>query len=204
MKKLLLSLMFVFSVNANAALLSIETDKSIYNVGDTILATVNIDTNELYNNSVATIIGGYNISVAFDNLLASFIDGSDTYGTFLGQAVYEPFPGLVFSPLVTISSDNVNIQQNMEPGSTQPVNGGMVELFSIELIANTIGSGILDVVSNSSIAMLTDFWGNEIPSVTTQSASFSVEATSVPAPSTGVLALLACFGMAVSRVKARR
>jgi hypothetical protein len=40
--------------------------------------------------------------------------------------------------------------------------------------------------------------------VSTASTAFSVEATSVPAPSTGVLALLACFGMAVSRVKARR
>ncbi|WP_218396690.1 hypothetical protein [Alteromonas lipotrueae] len=202
MKKLALILIMAFTANVNAAIINVSTDQATYNVGDTILATVMLNVDELPDSAIGfgeTLVSGYDLNFTFDDSLLSFISGSESYGTGLGVVAFS-FPVLAFAGVANVSQA-ADIFADL--ATLQPDFGEFM-LFSLQFTATNVGSGILDVVSNSPIAMLTDFFGDEIPSVTTQSASFSVEATSVPAPSTGVLALLACFGMAVSRVKSRR
>ncbi len=203
MKKLVLILIMAFTANVNAAIINVSTDQATYNVGDTILATVMLNVDELPDSAIGfgeTLVSGYDLNFTFDDSLLSFISGSESYGTGLGIVAFS-FPAFAFAGVANISQ---TADIFIDLGALQPDFGEFM-LFSLQFTAMSIGSGVLDIVNNPPLAMLTDFFGAEIPGVTTQSASFSVvEATSVPAPSTGVLALLACFGMMVSRVKARR
>ena len=71
MKKFFLLLMAAATFNANAAIISITTDKDTYNVGETIMATVSA-TDLIDDNAVQTYFWGYDVSIFFDTLFVSF------------------------------------------------------------------------------------------------------------------------------------
>ena len=195
MKKFIIGLFALVGFSAQAAIINISTDQASYNVGDTITANVWIDIVELQGSNLAQpIIGGFVMSLMADATSLSYNDDSIMFGDKLGAGA--------LSALLPVGFGVYSIQSAAFTPSVFTLQAGLTsfELFSLEFTALSSVSDALFGLT----ASVTEFGSFVGAPVSTASTAFSVEATSVPAPSTGVLALLACFGMAVSRVKARR
>ena len=195
MKKLFLLLVTMATFNANAALISVSTDKAVYNVGDTVTATVSIS--DLFDaNSVQTLFSGYITSLTFDTSFLELVSGSaislNPYGTEATVTRIVPFlPVDVFA-----APPNGNILEIQSTANTLDFSSqfgrNTIGLFTVNFIANDIGDSVL-TMGPSFVSSL------PLP-VATQNASFSV--AQVPAPSTGLLAALALAGLALSRRRA--
>lgn len=188
MKKFFLLLMAAATFNANAAYISITTDKNTYNVGETITATVRAS--EVSLNGVQTYFFGYDIAVLFDSLFVSF---DQTTVTDLG-AIGIPF----FGPLNDSSANSASLSS----ATVAPVNFFQdgkteVDIFSFVLVA--LDSGIVDL--SFSEAQLSDFFGDNIADNNPQGTSFTI--AQVPAPGTFALSLLAIGGMFFARKRAK-
>ena len=195
MKKFIIGLFALVGFSAQAAIINISTDQASYNVGDTITANVWIDIVELQGSNLAQpIIGGFVMSLMADATSLSYNDDSIMFGDKLGAGA--------LSALLPVGFGVYSIQSAAFTPSVFTLQAGLTsfELFSLEFTALSSVSDALFGLT-ASVSEFGSFVGTP---VSTASTEFSVEATSVPAPSTGVLALLACFGMMVSRVKARR
>ncbi|MCQ8849119.1 hypothetical protein NQT74_11050 [Alteromonas stellipolaris] len=197
MKKFIIGLFALVGFSAQAAVINISTDQTSYNVGDTVTANVWIDIVELQGSNLAQpIISGFVMSLMADATSLEYNVGSIMFGDKLGAGA--------LSALFPVLGDTYSIQSAGVPFSTTlfTLQSGLesFDLFSLEFTALSSVSDALFGLT----ASVTEFGSFVGAPVSTASTAFSVEATSVPAPSTGVLALLACFGMVVSRVKARR
>ena len=187
MKKFFLLLMAVATFNANAALISITTDKDTYNVGETITATVSAT--KLSVGGVQTYFFGYDIAVLFDSLFVSF---DPTTVMDLG-AIGVP----LFEPLNDSSADSASLSSvTFGPVEFFQAGKNEVDIFSFVLVA--LSSGKVDL--SFSEAKLSDNFGFNIFLEAPQSASFTI--AQVPAPGTFALSLLALGGMFFARKRA--
>jgi len=166
--------------NANAALISITTDKDTYNVGETITATVSASGLSL--NGVQTYFFGYDISVLFDSLFVSLDPNTVMDLGAIGTPLFGPFndSSANSASLSSATFAPVDLFQN---GKTE------VDIFSFVLVA--LSSGMVDL--SFSEAQLSDLFGNNIVDNAPQGTSFTV--AQVPAPGTFALSLLALGGM---------
>jgi hypothetical protein len=195
MKKFIIGLFALVGFSAQAAVINISTDQTSYNVGDTVTANVWIDIVELQGSNLAQpIISGFVMSLMADATSLEYNVGSIMFGDKLGAGALSGLFPVGFGTYSIQSAGFTSTLFSLQAGLTS------FELFSLEFTALSSVSDALFGLT----ASVTEFGSFVGAPVSTASTAFSVEATSVPAPSTGVLALLACFGMAVSRVKARR
>ena len=189
MKKFFLLLMAAATFNANAALISITTDKDTYSIGETITATVSASGLSL--NGVQTYFFGYDISVLFDSL---FVSLDPTTVMDLG-AIGTP----LFGPLNDSSANSASLSsatfgpvEFFQAGKTE------VDIFSFVLVA--LSSGTVDL--SFSEAKLSDNFGFDLSLESPQGTSFTV--AQVPAPGTFALSLLALGGMVFARKRAKQ
>jgi len=188
MKKFFLLLIAAAAFNANAAIISITTDKDTYNVGETIMATVSAS--ELSTNGVQTYFFGYDISVLFDSL---FVSLDPTTVMDLG-AIGMP----LFGPLNTSSANSASLSSaTIFPVDLFQAGKTKVDIFSFALVA--LSSGMVDL--SFSKAELSNNIGFNIFVATAQGTSFTI--AQVPAPGTLALWLLALGGMAFARKRAK-
>jgi len=189
MKKFFLLLMAAATFNANAALISITTDKDTYNVGETITATVSASGLSL--NGVQTYFFGYDISVLFDSLFVSLDPTTVMDLGAIGTPLFGPFndSSANSASLSSATFAPVDLFQN---GKTE------VNIFSFVLVA--LSSGMVDL--SFSEAQLSDLFGNNIVDNAPQGTSFEI--AQVPAPGTFALSLLALGGMVFARKRARQ
>lgn len=190
MKKFFLLLMAAATFNANAALISITTDKDTYNVGETIMATVSA-TDLIDDNAVQTYFWGYDVSIFFDTLFVSF-DPSTIME--LGA-----FGGLAAGPLNSSTSDLVSLTNVVLFVDMEPIQKGKDEiaLFSFALVA--LSDGLVEL--SFSKAELSNNIGFSLLLDTPQGTSFEI--AQVPAPGTFALSLLALGGMVFARKRAK-
>lgn len=198
MKKLFLLLVAMATFNANAALISVSTDKAVYNVGDTVTATVSIS--DLFDdNSVQTLFSSYLTSLTFDTSFLELVSGSaislNPYGTnAVSFPLLPPQPADFFAAMLNSPVGNILAVQSVANTTDLASQFGRatIGLFTVNFIANAIGESTI-TMGQTTIPSL------PLP-VATQNASFSV--AQVPAPSTGLLAALALAGLALSRRRA--
>ena len=190
MKKFFLLLMAAATFNANAAIISITTDKDTYNVGETIMATVSA-TDLIDDNAVQTFFWGYDVSIFFDTLFVSF-DPSTIME--LGA-----FGGLAAGPLNSSTSDLVSLTNVVLFVDMEPIQKGKDEiaLFSFALVA--LSDGLVEL--SFSKAELSNNIGFSLLLDTPQGTSFEI--AQVPAPGTFALSLLALGGMVFARKRAK-
>lgn len=83
MKKIILMVLAIATFNANAAIIEISTDKSIYQVGETITATVSFSNEDAFLGIVPfpQPFDVYNTTIGFNDSLLSFI-GASTLNPF--------------------------------------------------------------------------------------------------------------------------
>ncbi|MEC8418618.1 MAG: cohesin domain-containing protein [Pseudomonadota bacterium] len=190
MKKLFLMLVAALSFNANAALISLTTDKDVYNVGDTVTVTVSLT--DLSNGPFQTLFSAYVTAFSFDTALLQFVDGSVKSAFPFGNSItpLELFFGGVRSNSVSASSTSFGLAAPQFGGNT-------VALYTVEFIARTLGDNVTPFTFLQSDFSDAFDPSAQSTSADTRTASFSV--AEVPAPSTLLLSLLALAGVAVAR-----
>ncbi|AXT39974.1 PEP-CTERM sorting domain-containing protein [Alteromonas sp. BL110] len=196
MKKFFLLLLAAATFNANAALISITTNKDVYNVGETIIATVSA-TELIDDNAVQTYFNGYNALFDFDSLLLSLNISSIVD---LGALGAQPMVGTFGSDGNTLSIDAIEFifasSTPFFPGAVFAQEGkDVVELFSFSLLA--LNAGIIDLTPTSVVLAQ----GGNPQSNTIEGTSFEI--AQVPAPGTFALSLLALAGMLFARKRAK-
>ncbi|WP_334014899.1 PEP-CTERM sorting domain-containing protein [Alteromonas sp. S167] len=201
MKKLFLMLVAAVSFNANAALISLTTDKNVYNVGETVTVTVSLT--GLLVGADQSKFSAYVTAFSFDTTLLQYVDGSLESLMPFGGSTPTSIPMVLPNFLIetfsgSVTGNNVSAQSIGGIGSSAPQFGGnTVALYTVEFIARTLGDNVTPFTFLQS-----DFSDAFDPSVQstsadTRTASFSV--AEVPAPSTLLLSLLALAGVAVAR-----
>ena len=204
MKKFFLLLMAVTTFNANAALISLATDKAIYNVGDTVTVTLSIS--GLFNNSVQTLMSAYSTAFSFDNRVLQFIDnsieslmpfGTQAIPTFPGGSTFPPelFSGRVEGTALFAESAGAL-------GSTAPQQGQSgVSLYRAQFLATSFGIDISPFTFLQNQFVDAAVGPLSPKTATPATASFTI--AQVPAPGTFTLSLLALGGMVFARKRAK-
>ena len=189
---------FLFALNSNATLITVELDKTNVNVGDTITADIIISDIEL-DAGFQKLVASFEFDVMFDDSLLGFV--SATFGSKLDvdpffasdQYIDSFFSGSVYLSEISYawSSDLYDAQDAL----------ASFVLASVDF--NVIGAGAGTVgLSNSFIG---DDVGGAIEPVTQTGQDFIVSndnPVNVPEPSTFLLMLMAAAGF-VSQRKAR-
>jgi hypothetical protein len=201
MKKLFLMLVAAVSLNANAALISLTTDKDVYNVGETVTVTVSLT--DLFDGPSQTLFSAYVTAFSFDSSLLQFVDGSIQSLMPFGGTAPSPtstvFPGhpteFFFGSVI---GNSLSAQSTGMPGSSLAQFGlNTVGLYTVQFIATALGDDLAPFTFlQSQFTDATNLFAQ--PTMAdSQSATFSV--AEVPAPSTLLLSLLALVGVAVAR-----
>ena len=204
MKKFFLLLVAAATFNANAAIISLTTDKEIYNVGDTVTVTVSIS--GLFNNSVQTLMSGYYTAFSFDNSVLQFIDNSIESLMPFGTQTVPAFPGLpAFPPEFfggRVEGSTLFAESVSGSGATAPQQGQSgVSLYRAQFLATSFGNDI------SPFTFLQNQFVNAVvgplspETAMPETASFTI--AQVPAPGTFALSLLALGGMFFARKRAK-
>lgn len=195
MKKLISFICVVlFSVSANATLISVELDKGVYQIGDTVTADIIVTGSSSFDFSY--LIGTLALDVIFDEQLVTFnsVSFGDNMNTgnpldwFLGYQSVTPSIGAInLEEQSDLFFDDLFILQGGLPSFT---------FATLTFTASKVGSGFFDL----STLFLGDAFGGPLAS-TTLSTSYDIEgATSVPEPST--IALFSVLGLLALRRKA--
>lgn len=196
MKKLLLVIAAVFSINANAAVITVTTDKSQYELNEIITATVTVS--DLIDGVGAqTLLSGFDLSLTslFDN--SEYVVNSVTFGT----NIVDVTDVLAFENVLGLGSFVGVVQLASFITDTFALQAGLnsFELFSVEFEALTLGADTLVIGPNSSPDILSDFFGDGVAALTVD-ADYTVVAATVPEPATfGAVLLILTFLLAVRR-----
>ena len=196
MKKLLLVIAAVFSINANAAVITVTTDKSQYELNEIITATVTVS--DLIDGVGAqTLLSGFDLSLTslFDN--SEYVVNSVTFGT----NIVDVTDALAFENVLGLGSFVGVVQLASFITDTFALQAGLnsFELFSVEFEALTLGADTLVIGPNSSPDLLSDFFGDGVAALTVD-ADYTVVAATVPEPATfGAVLLILTFLLAVRR-----
>ncbi len=196
MKKLLLVIAAVFSINANAAVITVTTDKSQYELNEIITATVTVS--DLIDGVGAqTLLSGFDLSLTslFDN--SEYVVNSVTFGT----NIVDVTDALAFESVLGLGSFVGVVQLASFITDTFALQAGLnsFELFSVEFEALTLGADTLVIGPNSSPDLLSDFFGDGVAALTVD-ADYTVVAATVPEPATfGAVLLILTFLLAVRR-----
>ncbi|GFD89648.1 hypothetical protein KUL152_18740 [Tenacibaculum sp. KUL152] len=196
MKKLILVFLAAMTFNANAALITLTTDKTEYNVGDTINVTVSLT--DLIENGTQTLFSSYVTAFSFDSSVLSAVEPSLTSLTAFGPAMAPGiFPSELFAGSVSVTANMVSGSSIASPVANPFFQSGMktVGLYTLQFIATAAGDNI-DAFSFTQ----SDFFDAALDSTQTaavKTARFTV--SQVPAPSTGILALLGLAALVYSR-----
>lgn len=196
MKKLLLVIAAVFSINANAAVITVTTDKSQYELNEIITATVTVS--DLIDGVGAqTLLSGFDLSLTslFDN--SEYVVNSVTFGT----NIVDVTDVLAFENVLGLGSFVGVVQLASFITDTFALQAGLnsFELFSVEFEALTLGADTLVIGPNSSPDLLSDFFGDGVAALTVD-ADYTVVAATVPEPATfGAVLLILTFLLAVRR-----
>ncbi|BCO19556.1 hypothetical protein KUC3_24130 [Alteromonas sp. KC3] len=194
MKKLILVFLAAMTFNANAAFITLTTDKTEYNVGDTISVTVSLT--GLVENGTQTFFSSYVTAFNFDSSVLSAVEPSLTslmaFGPSMAPGI---FPSELFAGSVT--GNMVSGSSIASPMANPFFQSGMttVGLYTLQFIATAAGDNI-DAFSFTQ----SDFFDAALGSTQTadvETARFTV--SQVPAPSTGILALLGLAALVYSR-----
>jgi len=198
MKKFFLLLLAVSAFNANAAIISISTDKDVYNVGETVTATVNAT--NLIENGIQTYFYGYDVLLMLNSPLISFDPASIIDLGSLG-AQSTSFTMASNPTMLSASGIEFFLAQidPFFPGAQFTQAGrNTVSLFTFELVA--LSAGVVEL--SNLIANLSNSTGGNRPGVSTQSTSFTI--AEVSTPSTLLLSILAVAGVVFTRKRANR
>ncbi len=89
MKKIILMVMAIASFSANAAIIEISTDKTIYQVGETITATVSFSNEDAFLGMTPypQSFDVYSTTIGFNESLLSFIGASTSSDWFIHRAI---------------------------------------------------------------------------------------------------------------------
>ncbi|MHC6646683.1 PEP-CTERM sorting domain-containing protein [Alteromonas sp. HB246098] len=204
MKKFFLLLMAAATFNANAALISLTTDKPIYSVGDTVTVTISIS--GLFNNSVQTLISAYATAFSFDDSVLQFIDNSIESLMPFGTQAIPTFPGgPTFPPELfsgRIEGTALFAESTGALGSTAPQQGqNEISLYRAQFLATSFGNDIspFTFLQNQFIDAVVGPLSPE--TAMPETASFTI--AQVPTPGTFALSLLALGGMFFARKRAK-
>jgi len=202
MKKIILMVMAIASFSANAAIIEISTDKTIYQVGETITATVSFSNEDAFlgMTSYPQSFDVYNTTIGFNESLLSFI-GASTLSPFgvtssLSTPVFEMFlPLFPVGGLLEIGSlaflEEIDLFYQLQ----LPVIG----LYTVQFLAQSAGDTAINGLSGSYIFQGTR--GGVLTPIQVTSASFTI--AKVPAPGTLALSLLALGGMVFARKRVK-
>ncbi|MDW5286388.1 PEP-CTERM sorting domain-containing protein [Alteromonas macleodii] len=205
MKKIILMVLAIATFNANAAIIEISTDKPIYQVGETITATVSFSNEDAFldRTLIVQTFDVYNTVIGFDATVINFVDAStlNPFGAIntLGDPISELFlPLTYFGGVLEIGSSIVDHFGGIDfiYQSTTPV----IDLFSLKFVAQAAGTSALNGLEGS-INFGGVFLGGENKEIEINSASFTV--AQVPAPGTLALSLLALGGMVFARKRVK-
>ncbi|APE02363.1 PEP-CTERM domain protein [Alteromonas mediterranea] len=203
MKKFILMVLAFASFTANAAIIEISTDKTIYQVGETITATVSFSNEDAFlgNVSFPQPFDVYNTTIGFNDSLLSFI-GASTLSPFgivnsLGTPVIEMFlPPFPTGGVLEIGSlaflEHIDLLYQLQT----PVVG----LYTVQFLAQSVGDTAITGLSGSYIFQGTR--GGLVTPIQVTTSSFTV--AQVPAPGTFALSLLALGGMVFARKRAKQ
>lgn len=205
MKKIILMVLAIASFSAKAAIIEISTDKAIYQVGETITATVSFSNEDAFLASVPfpQPFDVYNTIVEFDESLLGFISAYtlNPFGTInvSGDPIFELFlpktkPGGVLEIGSSILDQAGGIDFLYQ--STTPLIG----LYSLKFIAQAAGSSDLNGLEGS-FNFGGVLLGGQNQEIDIKSTSFTI--AQVPAPGTFALSLLALGGMFFARKRAK-
>lgn len=201
MKKLFLMLVAAVSFNANAALISLTTDKDVYNVGETVTVTVSLT--NLLNGPSQTLFSAYATEFNFDTTLLQYVDGSlESLMPFGGSSTFTPMalPNFLMPTFSgVVAGNNVLAQSIGGLGMSAPQFGGnTVALYTADFIAVALGENLTPFAFLQSQFQDASLNPLDPPTMAdSRTATFSV--AEVPAPSTLLLSLLALAGVAVAR-----
>lgn len=189
MKKLILVFLAAITFNANAAFITLTTDKTEYNVGDTINVTVSLT--NLLENGQQTLFLSYVTAFNFDSSVLSAVEPSLTSLMAFGPT----FASELFAGSVT--GNTVEGSSIATPMANPFFQSGMktVGLYTLQFIATAAGDNI-DAFSFTK----SDFFDAALgvpQTADVETARFTV--SQVPAPNTGILALLGLAALVYSR-----
>jgi hypothetical protein len=198
MKKLTLLLTaFLFSLSANATLITVELNNTDYNVGDAFSADIVISDIEL-DPTFQRIVGDFEFNLNFDNTIIEFVSAS-----FGDKLDVDPDPfwasdQSILSSLGSVLLSEISYALDSDLFFAQD---GLTSFVLASIDFNVIGTGMSTVgLSNVAIG---DAYGNEFLAVSTMGKEYTVangNPVGVPEPSTVFLMLIA-MGVFVIRQK---
>ena len=198
MKKLILVLLAAMTFNANAALITLTTDKAEYNVGDTINVTVNAL--DLLPNGVKTFFYGFNSSIAINSSLISYDVNSVQDLGALGDMPELNLSNNAFNFVSLNAIQNINAIFNPFFNGAEAAQTGLdaISLFSFQLMALDVGTVELSLFE----AQLSNAFGFPLLGVGNEGVSFNI--AEVPAPNSLAIVLLALVGLTLRRLQSKR
>ncbi len=191
MKKLTMLLTaFLFSLSANATLITVELNNTDYNVGDVLSADIVISEIEL-DSTFQRIVGDFEFNLNFDNTVIDFISAS-----FGDKLDVDPDPfwasdQSIISSLGSVFLSEISYALDSDLFFAQD---GLTSFVLASIDFNVIGTGASFV--NLSEVAIGDAYGNDFLAVNAIGQTYSVKngnSVGVPEPSTVFLMLIAMF-----------